>query len=451
MDLVTEYLKLLDDWRSSFGSYEVDGSQKVSAHKIDEVFTELTNRLQGNYPFHHPQYAGQMLKPPHPLAWAAYTLAMTINPNNHALDGGPPTSEMEKEVVASISKMIGYGDKYLGHLTSSGTIANIEALWVARSIHPDKAVAYSSAAHYTHNRMCQVLGIKGVEIPVNEKGTMDVQALKDSDENIGTVVVTMGTTGLGLVEALDEILPYCHENGIRVHIDAAYGGFYSLLSGTGIIDATPWQYMVQSDSLVVDPHKHGLQPYGCGCVIFHDPGVGKFYKHDSPYTYFSSKDLHLGEISLECSRPGASAAALWTTLKLFPLKADEGLGVILQQCRRAAIDFFKLLNNSKKFKMLIEPDLDIIAYFPVGFPLSSAKISEVSRKIFEMGMADKIEGVHLSLYRIPTAFLVNHHPDIEQNSDEAVVLRSVLMKPEHRAFAPELMRRLEKLWDKAVF
>jgi hypothetical protein len=36
-----------------------------------------------------------MLKPPHPLARAAYALAMGINPNNHALDGGRASSRME--------------------------------------------------------------------------------------------------------------------------------------------------------------------------------------------------------------------------------------------------------------------------------------------------------------------------------------------------------------------
>ena len=46
-------------------------------------------------------------------------------------------------------------------------------------------------------------------------------------------------------------------------------------------------------------------------MLFRDPAVGSLYKHDSPYTYFSSQDLHLGEISLECSRAGASAVALW--------------------------------------------------------------------------------------------------------------------------------------------
>ena len=72
-----------------------------------------------------------MLKPPHPVARAAYALAMLVNPNNHARDGGRASSEMEIEAVREIAAMFGWKDQYLGHLTSSGTIANLEALWVA--------------------------------------------------------------------------------------------------------------------------------------------------------------------------------------------------------------------------------------------------------------------------------------------------------------------------------
>ena len=82
---------------------------------------------------------------------------MLVNPNNHALDGGPVTSEMEKEAVAELAAMLGLAEPSLGHLTASGTIANLEALWVARELHPDKGVAYGANAHYTHGRMCQVL------------------------------------------------------------------------------------------------------------------------------------------------------------------------------------------------------------------------------------------------------------------------------------------------------
>ena len=100
-------------------------------------------------------------------------------------------------------------------------------------------------------------------------------------------------------------------------MDTAYGGFFALLADGGSpgVEAGPYAAVARADSVVIDPHKHGLQPYGCGCVLFADPSVGRLYAHDSPYTYFTSKDLHPGELTLECSRAGASAAALWTTLR----------------------------------------------------------------------------------------------------------------------------------------
>ena len=71
----------------------------------EEILREVATRLQDNYPYAHPLYAGQMLKPPHPIARAAYALAMSINPNNHALDGGRASSAMEIEAVAALAKM----------------------------------------------------------------------------------------------------------------------------------------------------------------------------------------------------------------------------------------------------------------------------------------------------------------------------------------------------------
>src|SRR5947207_6014877 len=104
-----------------------------------EALETLAERLADNYPFHLPQYAGQMLKPPHPVAWAAYATTMLLNPNNHALDGGPATAALEREAVADLAELLGVSEPYLGHLTSSGTIANLEALWVARELRPGEA------------------------------------------------------------------------------------------------------------------------------------------------------------------------------------------------------------------------------------------------------------------------------------------------------------------------
>jgi len=65
--------------------------------RMEDVLLALAEKLQDNYPYFHPMYAGQMLKPPHPVARLAYSLAMHINPNNHALDGGRATSALEKK------------------------------------------------------------------------------------------------------------------------------------------------------------------------------------------------------------------------------------------------------------------------------------------------------------------------------------------------------------------
>lgn len=433
-----EALSQIEGWKNSFGNWQADLTLSVSPEKIDRVFSELTRRLEGNYPFHHPVYAGQMLKPPHPLTWAAYSLAMSINPNNHALDGGPPSSEMEKEAVAELAHFFGYGEHHLGHLTASGTIANLEALWVARESHPQKKIAYSENAHYTHQRMCSVLKVEGIEIPVFENGSFNLKALRPDE--IGTVVVTLGTTGLGETEPLHEILPWAKKHGIRIHIDAAYGGFFRTLKDSGFIDGTPWKLMEEADSIVVDPHKHGLQPYGCGCVLFKDTAVGKFYKHDSPYTYFTSEDLHLGEISLECSRAGAAAVALWATLQLFPLEEKEGFGPILAKCRKAALKMYDLIGTSQKLKTYKKPELDILGYFPSNVKTTSA-ISAKSKEVFETGMRDR--SFYLSLYKIPASTFSKLHPVFEMDSEHVTILRSVFMKPEQHDFAKELLKRIE--------
>ena len=57
--------------------------------RLTEILDRVACRLHNSFPFGDPLYAGQMLKPPHPIARLAYTLALWINANNHALDGGP--------------------------------------------------------------------------------------------------------------------------------------------------------------------------------------------------------------------------------------------------------------------------------------------------------------------------------------------------------------------------
>jgi glutamate/tyrosine decarboxylase-like PLP-dependent enzyme len=449
MDLerwLTSAASAIAEWQDGFGDFRQHESLHVGDDQFGAAFAELTDRLTSNYPFFHPSYAGQMLKPPHPAAVVGYLAAMLINPNNHALDGGPATGAMEKEVVAQLAAMFGV-EPHLGHLTTSGTIANLEALYVARELHPGRGIAYSAEAHYTHSRMCGVLGISGTAVGVDDRGRMDLAELDAllARGQVGTVVATAGTTGLGAIDPVHEVLAVAGRHGVRVHVDAAYGGFFTLLAGQegpAGLDPAPWLAIRDCDSVVVDPHKHGLQPYGCGAVIFADPSVGRFYVHDSPYTYFTSGDLHLGEISLECSRAGASAAALWLTLRVLPLTPD-GLGQVLAAGRRAALDWAARLEASDVLRLYQQPELDIVSYYPARPALSA--IDAASEAVLTGGMTAASDRVFVSTLRVSADAFVRRHPDIAIDADGARVLRSVLMKPESQTYVPALHERLEQL------
>ncbi len=225
-------------WQRSFAGYPEHPCQQVDPDRFRAAFAELTERLTNdNYPFFHPDYAGQMLKPPHPVAVAGYLTAMLVNPNNHAQDGGPATARMEREAVAALATMFGF-DTHLGHLTGGGTVANLEALFVARESHPGRGVAYSAESHYTHARMCHVLGMSGHAVPVDAAGRMDLDALDAllARGEVGTVVLTAGTTGLGAVDPIHEALALRERHGVRLHVDAAYGGFFTLLGEEESVD-----------------------------------------------------------------------------------------------------------------------------------------------------------------------------------------------------------------------
>ncbi|WP_443333621.1 pyridoxal phosphate-dependent decarboxylase family protein [Streptomyces sp. CB00455] len=446
-DWLPRALGVAERWGGQFGPYETHDAHRVQPEAFAEAFGRLAKRMDHNYPFFHPRYAGQMVKPPHPAAVTGYLTAMLFNPNNHAAEGGPATTEMEREAVADLAGMFGLA-AHVGHLTTSGTMANLEALYVARQLHPDLGIAYSSECHYTHERMCHVLGMEGHRIPADARGRIDLGALETAlrGGRIGTVVVTTGTTGLGAVDPVHEVLPLARRYGARVHVDAAYGGFYAILGRAGAdgIDPAPWRAIAACDSVVVDPHKQGLQPYGCGAVLFPDPRAGRHFAHDSPYTYFTDADLHLGEISLECSRAGAAAAGLWLTLQLLPLTPD-GFGRILAANRRAALRWADLLTASGELELYQRPDLDIVTYFPVTADTSLSSIDAASDRLLRDGMTAEADPVFLSVLRADADAFVRRHPHVVRDAEAARVIRSVLIKPESEHYVPTLHARVSEL------
>ena len=270
--------------------------------------------------------------------------------------------------------------------------------------------------------------------------------------DVGTVVVTLGTTAIGAVDPLDEILALRQRYGFRIHVDAAYGGYFRLIPDALDEPARhAFAAIDQADSIVVDPHKHGLQPYGCGCVLFRDPAVGRFYKHDSPYTYFTSKELHLGEISLECSRAGAAAVALWATQRLLPLVPDgrvcagsaerpggcPGTGPAASRTTRPT-GFYLWPPAGLK--------LDIVVW--KIRPDSAQDASNLAEAIFAACAA---RNLHLALVQLPQRWFHSSDESVHDRKPETVTcLRSVLMKPEHESWLDRIWQAYTDACDKIL-
>ncbi len=450
IDFLLKAISSYEDYKKIFPKFEPFELTRLNK-KQEKILIKLFKRLHNTYPTFHPNYIGQMIKPPVEIASLSYFIAMLYNSNNHALDGGPETSFLEKEVIEELTKMIGY-KKSLGHLTSGGTVANLEGLWISKLVTDSGTFAICENAHYTHTRLSNVLDFNYELVNMNEKGKMDLNHLEQKlkKKKIKTVVATLGTTGLGALDDIDEILKLRIKYNFRLHIDAAYGGFYKILANnnSNLINKKIFDKINLADSIVIDPHKHGLQPYGCGSIIFNDPSIGKFYKHDSPYTYFTSNELHLGEVTLECSRPGAAAAAFWATIKAFPLSGKNGMHVIIELTRKTALKFYRLLKNSEVFIPLIEPELDIVNYFPVAS--STSKINHLSEGLFIRLMKNKKYPIYVSKYRLKSDFFKRLFPNIKADTNEVIILRSVLMKPEQIFYIEEIFEKMKEVFLKEV-
>jgi hypothetical protein len=173
--------------------------------------------------------------------------------------------------------------------------------------------------------------------------------------------------------------------------------------------------------------------------------VGRFYKHDSPYTYFTSDDLHLGEISLECSRAGASAVALWATQQLLPLIREGEFASGLRSSREAAMLMHQKICADDRWVSPFAPELDILVWAVRAGTVTAS--SRLAQQIFAAAARDNL---HLALAQLPSRFFPpGSWPDQDQHGIIAC-LRSVLMKPEHLDWVQAIWSRLSRVTDEVL-
>jgi glutamate/tyrosine decarboxylase-like PLP-dependent enzyme len=135
-DVLQDYLH----WRRNYFPTDraVISPQRQREHKewFDRLRAELDailGELKAHFPFYSPRYVAHMLSEQTLPAVLGYFAVMLYNPNNVTSEAAPVTVRLEREAGRMVADMLGYGPDAWAHLCSGGTVANIEALWVARA------------------------------------------------------------------------------------------------------------------------------------------------------------------------------------------------------------------------------------------------------------------------------------------------------------------------------
>jgi aromatic-L-amino-acid decarboxylase len=248
---------------------------------------------------------------------------------------GPGAVRMENQLIRWMCGLVGYPDTALGNLTSGGSIANLIAVTTARDKMGIRARAVERAVVYlsvqTHHCVHKALRIAGLvecvlrEVPLDAGFRMDAAALSgmiEADKKAGLlpflVVASAGTTDTGVVDPLDAIADIAQAEGLWFHIDAAYGGFFTLVDSL----RPRFKGIERSDSIAIDPHKGLFLAYGTGAVLVRDvPALFQSHYYKANYMQDALGDydeLSPADLSPELTKP-FRGLRMWLPLQLFGL------------------------------------------------------------------------------------------------------------------------------------
>lgn len=244
----------------------------------------------------HPRMFGYVASPATPVGAFASLLAAALNSNVTSWRSAPAPTEIERTVVGWLAELIGFKREGLneacgGLLTSGGSSANLNALFVAHRTHAQAAsqkglwgerapatIYASDQVHLSIAKAADILGFGREQVrvvPSDERFRIDVRALRErveADSREGfrpfCVVASAGTVSTGAVDDLREVARVARERSLWFHVDGAYGALAACAESKRALFAG----IEAADSVSLDPHKWLYTPLGCGCLLFHDLG-----------------------------------------------------------------------------------------------------------------------------------------------------------------------------------
>ena len=386
-------------------TYDMEASRKLaqnSAEPLPETTTTLESilddlfdhRVVNALPTAHPGFMAYI--PGGGIVHTAIAELIAKVTNRYVgIDATAPLlSQIETDTLKWFCQMVGYSPSAGGTLTSGGSIANLTAAICARTLVMgddfSNGVVYASG--FVHHSMWKALQAAGIsksnirEVSVDKQFRLDVTELTnqmETDVNSGLkpmmVVATAGSTNTGTIDPLIEVAKLCKRFAAWYHVDAAYGGFFSLLEG----GKRKLKGIELADSITLDPHKGLFLPYGTGAFIVKDrQKLRSVFSHQADYipdTEEQSTSWNFSELSLELTRP-SRGLGIWLPFKLLGVEAFRKT---LQEKLDLAQYFYRKIVEHKSLEIVAAPELTltVFRYHNNELPLDS--LNQMNRQILE--------------------------------------------------------------------
>jgi glutamate/tyrosine decarboxylase-like PLP-dependent enzyme len=368
----------------------------------DQIYAEFRQNIlpyqMGNI---HPRFWGWVIGTGTPFGMLAEMLAATMNSNAGGGDHVAPL--MEAQIIEWLKEIMGFPASASGLLVSGGSMANLNALAVARNIMAgfdirreglqkidQPMVLYGSVeTHSSVQKAAELMGLGDQfyrKIPVNAAYEIEIEALKAAiaaDKTAGLhpfcIVGNAGTVNTGAFDDLNALADIARQEKMWLHVDGAFGALAILAPKM----KHRLKGMERADSLAFDLHKWMYMPYEIGCTLVR---VEENHRHafslTPTYLAHSDRGMHAGatwfsDYGVQLSR-GFKALKAWMSIKEHGV---EKYGRLIQQNIDQAAYLAGLVEAAPELELLAPVPLNIVCFRYVKAGLDDQALNKLNEEI----------------------------------------------------------------------
>ena len=208
-------------------------------------------------------------------------LAQGLNRYAGLWQPSPAMVQIEENVTRWLCDLFAMPTGSQGLLTTGGSMANFSAVVTARADRLGEAFLdgtyyVSEQVHASVTKAAKLAGFGPRNlrtVATDDQLRMEVEDLRRrirEDRAAGMrpflVVGSAGTTNSGAVDPIADVAAVAREEGLWMHVDGAYGGFFQLTER----GRERFHGVEAADSITLDPHKGLFLPYGTGALVVRD-------------------------------------------------------------------------------------------------------------------------------------------------------------------------------------